>query len=47
MKDQPVGLLGQVVANKKLVIKGFDDSVVVDAGLKELKSAWQDTLKFS
>ncbi|MCX5716532.1 MAG: phosphoribosylformylglycinamidine synthase subunit PurL [Candidatus Omnitrophica bacterium] len=46
MKDVPTGLLGEVKNSEKFKVISVDGkTIVVDASLKELKSAWQDTFR--
>ena len=46
MKGTPIGFIGEVKNEKKFRVIGLDGkSVVVDAGLKELKETWQGPFK--
>ncbi|MDD5449129.1 MAG: phosphoribosylformylglycinamidine synthase subunit PurL [Candidatus Omnitrophica bacterium] len=46
MKGAPIGLIGEVTKEERFRVTGIDGkSAVIDAGLKELKDAWQRPFK--
>ncbi|MFH1799144.1 MAG: phosphoribosylformylglycinamidine synthase subunit PurL [Candidatus Omnitrophota bacterium] len=45
MKETPYGFIGEVLENKELIIKGFDDEVVISADIDKLKEKWQAPFK--
>jgi len=47
MLNLPFGQIGQVVEEKKLVIKSEDGKAVIDSDLDELKGAWQKTFDWA
>jgi len=46
LNDVPVGVVGEVTSDTRLVIKGLDGSTVVDADISDLKEAWQKPLRW-
>jgi len=44
MMNQPVGKVGEVLADGKFVVTGLDGHVVVDSDVSALKEAWKGTL---
>ena len=45
MKGCTFSCIGKVTVNKRLRIKGINGKMIIDSGIKELKEAWQRTLK--
>jgi phosphoribosylformylglycinamidine synthase subunit PurSL len=46
MTDLPVAFIGQVIAEKKLIIQGLSGEVIVEEGIADLKESWQKTLRW-
>ena len=46
LNDVPVGIVGELTSDTRLVIKGLDGSTVVDADISDLKEAWQKPLRW-
>ena len=44
MLNSPFGQIGEVIEDKKLLIRDKSQTVVIDAELDDLKSAWQEPL---
>jgi phosphoribosylformylglycinamidine synthase len=43
MEGVPLSVVGRVKREKRLLVHGIDDSVVVDVSLAELRNAWKRT----
>ena len=44
MKNKACAPIGKVTEDEKLLVRGLDGKVVVDAGLSELRRSWKKTL---